>query len=109
MTTEREKVVRALKICIGTEGYGDCIACPYFNDPEDLHLGWCNKKQFGKDMKELIEPKKPNVKWDGDMGCFKCPDCGTDIGFMRLRNYEAVMFYDFCPDCGREVDWHEYQ
>ena len=109
MTTERAKVFRAIKICVDSEGYGDCVACPYFNDPEDLHLGWCNKKQFGKDMKELLEPKKPVLYWFEDLGIFACADCNYHLGSTRMGEKEVEKFSNFCPKCGREVDWSEYQ
>ena len=110
MTTEREKVVRAIKICMDADGKGDCAACPYFNDPEDLRMEWCKRLELGRDMLKLLEPKKPKIGWFAEgRGLFECADCGGWVGSIRVDEKEIIHFDDFCHKCGMEVDWSDYQ
>lgn len=103
---DREKVIKALKCCAGTNEGKTCIYiatannCPY----EDL-LGEYEGAYYecttalATDALELLkeqEPVKPDympttLEWS-------CGNCGQS--FDRCK-------YKYCPYCGRKVKWDE--
>lgn len=108
---DREKVLKALKCCAGTDDGKTCIYkatandCPYEDlcgEYEDAYYE-CTKA-LAVDVLELLkehEPIEPDKEIIMDnFSCFAevyhCGKCGKD-----------VTECNYCPNCGRKVKWND--
>jgi hypothetical protein len=88
--TQREKVIKGLKHCIGDNCSGDkWYECEY--------SGHGCIDALLEDAFALLkaqEPVKPTWRWDYAY----CGECGFHLHWMVEKN-------NYCPECGRAVKW----
>lgn len=105
---DREKVLKALKCCAGTDEEKTCIYkatandCPYEDlcgEYEDAYYE-CTKV-LAVDVLELLkeqEPIEPKRTVDEHGQVLSCGNCGA---------WFEVQFQKYCHECGRKVKWDD--
>lgn len=92
MDNLREKVIKGLECCLGTN---DCDLEPKKDCPYNGMLLCAMALEF--DVISLLKAHEPikaaNIQHDVRIG--GCPQCG----------YTLSMFMHYCPKCGQAVKW----
>ncbi len=84
---DREKVIRAIEIHLGSSVSNRCEGCAYKND------GGCMTQVMADALTFLLEQEPVEPTWR--QGLVFCGKCGRQFG----RGFK------YCPDCGRAVKW----
>lgn len=109
---DREKILKALKCCAGTDKGKTCIYkatandCPYEDLCREEDAYYECTKALAVDVLELLKEQEPVLFkvtrqdksypfWDS-----VCTGCGYKT--MTVKNY-----WKYCPVCGRKVKWGE--
>ena len=104
--TDREKVIKGLECCIGSDN-GDCpIDCPFY----DECFSTSGSNPFVPAMraalqvlkKQKAEPKTVLMRVDGNY----CPHCSS-ITTRAMGVQRLIRGTRFCPYCGKPVKWYE--
>ena len=100
--TNREKVIKAIDICLG---HGKCNDCPYCLSGKGYTAMNCRDYML-RDALALLkeqEPVKPILEQDSMV----CGNCGHEVIWQKMigDNILAEEQLDYCPQCGKAVKW----
>ena len=95
---DREKVVKAVDICLG---HGKCNDCPYCLSGKGYTTMNCRDYMLRDVIALLKEQEKTPVVFSQDDGSVTtaCGNCGWDLD----------KAYSRCPKCQKELDWNALQ
>lgn len=105
---DREKVIKALEICVGETDFSVCVEeqCPYIGGSKN----GCCITNLERDALALLKEQESEAKWiygedkTGVDGWY-CSECNFfEPWFYEFtEDIDFIRFYGHCPSCGRKM------